>query len=344
MNKGLVIFATICVVASWGFGVLAMLVQDVLGPWTIVVLIPLGAVPLIAAYIGHRVTGAPGNPFKGLVWGSTGMIFGMWLLGILAGGLAAILSIGLGLQQFDLSMESFIQMTVAQSAAQGRPIPEDAQSFIKISGWTQVITSPLIGAWIGAAISCLSLFPWLGWFGRRVLVRGKATTLLILIGLFLISGLPLGLMENPQLGEMGIPLRLLLMAVTGFAGVPLALWLFLSTRSVVIPSIAVASINAAAAGTMPLLTEGNMLFTPPSGLLVQLIVIGVGIALWVWKDPGGEDLAIAAVAYDGTPLTPAMVEQLQAEEAAQRSGVQAPAGEEPEPPAPPDTGGVADNG
>jgi hypothetical protein len=53
------------------------------------------------------------------------------------------------------------------------------------------------------------------------------------------------------------------------------------------------------------------LSAPQIGLAFSAGLLLLGIALWVWKDPGGQDLAVAAVAQDGTPLTPEMLRQAQ---------------------------------
>ena len=108
-------------------------------------------------------------------------------------------------------------------------------------------------------------------------------------------------------------LRMGMMALAGMSAVPALLWLFFRTRSAVLPALAQASYQALFAGAMVLMSDRVSWLAPPNGLLAALGALLVGIALWVWKDPGGMDLAVAAVGFDGTPLTPEQVKALKAE-------------------------------
>ena len=278
-----------------------------MGQWAGLLFLPLLIVPLVAAYVAHNASGAVGNPFKGLVWGPKPMIFGAWILGLAVSYFAVLISIGIGLQQLDLSMSSYLDFVLQQNAAQGNDIPESAYGFLRISGMITIFGSPLVFVWFAAAMACLGQFPWLGWFTRRMLVYGRFQAGVVLAALYALTAMPAGLLDNPQLGEIPVLLRVALMGITGAVGVPLALWLFYRTKSAVIPAVAQASIQMGAAGAMPVLGGGDPLITPPSGLLLQAVILLAGIALWVWKEPRGEDLTVAAVAFDGTPLTPAMV-------------------------------------
>jgi hypothetical protein len=117
------------------------------------------------------------------------------------------------------------------------------------------------------------------------------------------------------------------------------LWVFLRTRSAVLTAIAQYSYYNGLSAMVPFLSDSQNLLMPPMGLIVGVGALLFGIGLWVWKDPGGEDLAIARVAFDGTPLTPEQHEALLEEE--RQHEMQSAAVETPstEPPAytPPDS-------
>jgi hypothetical protein len=117
----------------------------------------------------------------------------------------------------------------------------------------------------------------------------------------------MGLMVNPMYeGWNALPtlLRVGLVALVGLSSMPAAFWLFLRTRSAALPALATASYQATFSVAMVLAAERSPILAPPDGLLASLGALLIGIALWVWKDPGGMDLAVAAVGFDGTPLTP----------------------------------------
>lgn len=333
MQRGLTLFVIITVAAAWIFGVAAWLLQDSMGQYAGFVMIPLAAIPMLAAFIAHRMSGAIGNPFGGLVWGPGGWFFGLWILGLIAGLLVVVLSLGTNVQSLDLEMSEFVRYTAEQSAEQGRAVPEGQRGSLKIGGWILALGAPTFGVWFLAVIICLSTFPWLGWFGRRVLVHGRQTTIFALIGMFALTGASGGLLENPQMGDASLILRMIVAAVLAAASVPALLWIFLKTRSAVIPAVAHASFSMGLAASMPFLAGGNPIIAPPQGLLVSAVALMVGVALWVWKDPGGEDLAVAGVAHDGSPLTPAALAQLRKEETAAPVGAASPA-----PPTEPDAG------
>lgn len=304
MKRGLILFAVVSVLASWILGAAAWALKDTLGQFSGLVMLPLIAIPFLMAYVAHRVTGATGNPFRGLVWGNTSWYFAAWLLGLLAGLLVIVVTFGLKLATFDLAMTDYIAMVISAAEKRGQPMPSAATGALSIGGWVTLAIAPTLGPWFGAAMGSLSTLPWFGWFGRRLLVWGRSSTTLWLMLLFMLSSVAGGFVENPAMGEMPLWLRLVLMAVQGFALVPAMLWVFLRTRSAVITALAQASYQAAFAAVMPIMSDANVLFAPSAGLLVALGALLAGIALWVWKDPGGKDLAVAGVAFDGTPLTP----------------------------------------
>jgi hypothetical protein len=317
MKRGLLIFAIVNVVLTALSGGVYIAVRDSLGVYAGLVMLPLAIVPFIMAYVAHSASGATGNPFRGLIWGQTWWYFAAWLLGILGSLLVTVIMLGLGAGKLDLGMTEFIQ-TVADVAAKrtGAPLPDQAMQFMSVQGWIQLITGPTIGAWMLGALGCLASFPWLGWFGRRMLVFGRAKALWALVAFYAITSCIAGLVANPMdvswntLPEL---LRMGLAALVGLSSVPAAFWLFLRTRSAALPALASASYQAAFAVAAVLTAERAPVLAPPNGLLVSLGALLIGMALWLWKDPGGMDLAVAAVAFDGTPLTPQQAQQLQAE-------------------------------
>lgn len=284
-----------------------------MGQFAGLVMLPLAIIPLAAAFIAHRLTGAIGNPFRGLLWGHGGWLIMLWGLGLVAGLLVAAVSIGLSFQSLDLEMGDFVRFAAEQSAEQGNALPESQQGMLKIGGWITALGSPTVGVWILAAFLCLSTFPWLGWFGRRMLVYGRQPTVIALLVLFGLTSAASGLLDNPQMGDASLLLRLIAVAFLGASSAPALLWIFLKTRSAVLPAMAHASYSMALAATMPFLAGGNPIITPPQGLLVSAVALAIGVALWVWQDPGGAELAVAGVAHDGTPLTPEALERLEAE-------------------------------
>ena len=304
MRTGLIVFAVVCVLGSWIVGAGAYLAKDSMGQFAGLLAMPMVVIPFIMAFIAHRITRATGNPFRGLGWGNTSWYFATWILGLLAGAIIIAITLGIGLAGFDASMGDYIDMIKTQSEARGQPIPAEAESALSITGYATAIAGPLIGPWLGALMGCLSVFPWFGWFGRRLLVYGRQQTVLILMLLFGLSSIAGGLVENPAWIDTSVTMRMVVTAIAGLAMVPAMLWIFLRTRSAVVTSLAQASYTSAFAGIMPFMSGANPIFAPPGGLIVAFGSLLVGIALWVWKDPGGKDLAVAAVAFDGTPLTP----------------------------------------
>ncbi|MBN2083324.1 hypothetical protein JW859_14095 [bacterium] len=347
MKKGIWVYIIIVVVASILLAAAAAAVQATNKQMAGLVFLPLIAVPLIAAYIGHRVSGAIGNPFRGLVFGGGGAIVGIWLLSMLIGALVVALSIGLRLQTIDLTMHDYIQSQADAVKATGQPVAANMMKSFRFIGMFTAILMPTIIVWIIAAFTCLQTFPWYGWLTRRLLVHGYPATFGILAVLFMISGAIGGVIENPQLGDAGMPLRMAILAVSTVAYLPGLLWLFFKTRSAVIPALAQAGFVSAQTAALPYLTNGEPLLSPPAGALPIAVALLLGIGLWIWQDPKGQQLAVAAVAHDGQPLTPEMLQRLEEEEhrwetqhgestpaAAEPAVAEAPElPEEPEPPA-----------
>lgn len=318
MRRGLILFFVVNITVALLLGAFAYAARDTLGPKAGLLMLPLLVVPLIMAYVAHMASGAVGNPFRALIWGHTWWYFACWLLAVLAGLIVAVVMLGLGAAKLDLAMSEFIQKSADVAAKQaGKPLPPEAIKFMPIGGWIQVFGVPTIGAWLAGAAACLGSFPWLGWFGRRMLAYGRGTAFWVLAAAYGITACIAGVVTNPMdegWNALPVALRLVLVGLVGLSSVPAMFWLFLRTRSAALPALASASYQASFAAVMVLTAERVPWLAPPDGLLASIGALLIGIALWVWKDPGGKDLAIAAVAFDGTPLTPAQLMQLQEQE------------------------------
>ena len=334
MKRGLIAYAVVVILGSWVFSLSAWALQDTLKQWAGLVMLPMAVLPFIAAFVGHRVNGHIGSPFKGLVFGGAGWIFLTWFGGLVIGYFAALACIAIGIHGLDFGMNDYIAFTVEQAAAQGNEMPAEAQGFLKIGGYVTLFLMPLITVWFVAAFTCLTTFPMYGWFARRMLAYGRPAAILSLCGIGLLGSILVGLMDNPQMADTAIWQRMLAMALLGLAFVPAALWLMLKTRSAVVPAVAQASVMMALSGVVPVISNYNAFLGVPNGLLPSVIVLLAGIALWIWQDPGGKELVVADVAFDGTPLTPEMVDAEAVADAA--TPPQASAGSPPaEPPATP---------
>lgn len=267
-------------------------------------------IPFTMAFLAQRASGSPGSPFKGLVWGPTPYYFLCWLGGIAVGLVAAALTLGLGLGRFDPEMTDYIEMAKGQAEEKGTEVPKEAESGIKIVGMVTAVAGPTIGPWFLAAFICLGTFPWLGFLYRRLMVYGKVKAMLMLALVWLVIGAAGGLIKNPMAEELSMPVRMLLNGAMTAAVAPVVVWLFLRTGSAVIPALAQASYQGLLSACTAVFSDVNMLLGVPMGVVAILSVLMTGIALWIWKDPGGEQLEVAAVASDGTPLTRRQVEAL----------------------------------
>jgi hypothetical protein len=320
MPRGVGTYIGVIVAASWVLGITAWQVQQRLPveqqQWAGFILLPLLVVPWITVAILHRREASSGNAYQGLVWGPTAwywlLYFGLLAYGALVAG-ALILIGGTG---FDPAMTDYVQRIADMSAEQGNEIPAEAMGTLKISGWVTAVGVPLFGPWLGTVFAALPTFPLLGWLARRLLVKGRATTFLILAGLQMIVSASTALIFNPQqLDVPELPLRMGLIAVASAAGLPLMLWIFYRTRSVVLAVLAVQSYVCGYSALTPFFTDSPQWLSAPTGLAASVGSLLLGIALWVWKDPGGAELAVAGVAQDGTPLSPAMLAQAKAHQA-----------------------------
>jgi hypothetical protein len=320
MKRGLTIFAVVNVVVILLLGAAIVALQDKMGQYVGLLMLPATIVPFIMAYVGHSLSGATGSPFRGLVWGQTWWYFAGWLLAILGGVVIVGITLGLGMAGLDLGLTDYLRMSAEQITKQsGQTPPAATMKIMYYTGWSTVFAAPTIGAWFGGAVACLSSFPWLGWFSRRMLVYGRATAIWTLVGLYAVTSCIGGLMTNPQdPGYTALPMafKMALMAFSGISSIPLVMWLFLRTRSAVLPALVTAAYQATFAGLSVLLSDRVAWLAPPSGLLAGAGALIFGMALWLWKDPGGIDLAVAGVAYDGTPLTPEQMKALAVQDTA----------------------------
>jgi hypothetical protein len=149
-----------------------------------------------------------------------------------------------------------------------------------------------------------------------MLVYGRGVAIWTLVALYAATSSIGAFVQSPvdeSWNALPLILRMGIMIVSGMSAVPALLWLFFRTRSAVLPALVQASYQSLFAGAMVLMTNSVSWLAPPSGLLGALGALLVGIALWVWKDPGGMDLAVAAVGFDGAPLTPEQAKALKAE-------------------------------
>jgi hypothetical protein len=325
MPRGVWTYIIVSLVASWGLGILAFLAQQSFPKdakqFAGFIFLPLIAVPMLTVWILHRQQASSGNPYAGLVWGPTSWY---WLLyfGLLAYAAVVVGAvIVVGGASFDPKMGGYIENAKAMMEAQGKSLPSGAEGTLVISGWATLGFAALFGPWFGAAISCLTGFPLLGWLNRRLLVKGRAYAFAVLAVFSMLVTASVGLLDNPQLGELGLPVRMALFALSSLAALPLNLWVFYRTRSVVLAMLAVQTYLSGQAALSPFLADtATWLTSAQIGVAVSAGLLLLGVALWVWKDPGGQELAVAAVAQDGTPLTPEMLEQARNYAASQAAG------------------------
>jgi hypothetical protein len=318
MPRGVAAYIATVVLASWGFGCLVLLIQHSLPEnqkqMAALAFLPVAFVPLLTVWVLHRRQAAAGNPYMGLVWGPTGWYWLLFAGGLLWGGLVVLAQIALGAAGFDPQMGYYIEFSRQMAEKQaGQPMPAGQNGMFQIVGMVTAISSLVVGPWFGAAAGCMGSFPLLGWLGRRLLTRGRALTCVTLMALAAATSAVAGLIDNPQLEGVSPLMRSLLYAAYGIASIPAMLWVFYKTRSAVLPALLTASYASAMAGATPFLSDFEpWLSNPQSGLATSAGMLLLGIALWVWQDPGGQELAVAAVAQDGTPLSPAMLAQAQA--------------------------------
>lgn len=316
MPRGVITYIIVVVATSWACGAAVHVMQQALSKemagLAALAFLPAAVVPLITVWWLHTRQ-SPSNPYRGLGWGPTGAYWLLCFIGLAAAAAVLAAQWALGLFQLDPEMGGYIALNHEMALEQsGKDPGTAADGMFKIIGMTTAAGSLLLGPWLGALFGCLGTFPQYGWLGRRLLVQGRATAIGVLMLAGAVSSAAAGLMHNPQFKDTPLWGMLLLYALVGAAPVPAALWALLRYRSAVLPAVLTSAYASGLTAAMPYMSDYSMWLSGPSaGLAGNAGLILLGVALWVWQDPGGADLAVAAVANDGTPLTP---EQLAAAE------------------------------
>jgi hypothetical protein len=300
MQRAISVFIVVYLVVSVACGLGAGALPEKMAQYAGMALLPALIVPFIMAYVCHKMSGAEGNPFRGLTWGGAGIGLA-YLYGLLLGLLTLAAAIGLGLMGIDFGMGDYIDMIKASSEQE---IPAEAERFLSIGGWGTVIGGPTLGAFFGAGIACLATLPLYGWLGRRLLARGRGVMIGTLIVMALATGWVQAMVPNPMAEEVPLWIRAALGSCMGAIGIVIGSWLFLRYRSAFVPALFAATFNGVLAAGMVVSSDAHPVLAPPGGVAVALAMLVFGAALWILKDPGGNELALAAVAPDGTALTP----------------------------------------
>lgn len=303
MKREVVIFIVAFVLSAAAAAAGAMALPDKPSAMAGLVGLPMLIVPFIMAYVCQKLSGSPVGPFKGLSWGSGGWWFAAWGLGLLCGIVCLVAAVGLGMQGIDPEMTDYLDMVRKSS---GQEMPEQAMGMVRITGMVTAFAGPTLGAVFGAFVGCLSTLPFFGWLGRRLLAQGRPKAIWILIALSVISGLAsgIGLVKNPAFSELSLAAILPIMALNGAAGVLPSFWIFLRTRSAIVAALFSATFQGVLQGAYVFSADANPLFAPPTGLIVPIITLMVGIGLWIWKDPGGMDMAMGEDSPDGQTFMP----------------------------------------
>jgi hypothetical protein len=310
MQKGINFFMTAYAVVILASGGLVYMFSD--NP-QVAPFILLGMLVLVFAlpYIAHGQSGAVGNPFNGLVLGSFKHIFLVWLLGILLGGLAIGIAVGLGFTGIDPDMNNFLAFTAEQASKGGQTVTVEQMRSSKIVFEIMGAMGVLIGPFFLAAMISMSFFAVYGWLGRRLLVRGLPYTFMVLAGFGLLSSMASGLMANPMYETHNPMLALPLAAVYGVLVTAVGLWLFLVSNSAVVPALALAAFSGIMDAAKMYFADAQQYMVPPMGLSDILVLLIVAMALWMSRVPGTKHMEVAAVAFDGTSLNSAQLASLE---------------------------------
>jgi hypothetical protein len=311
-KRAMNIFIAATVLSSVACGLGAIALPEKMKQMAGLVMLPALVVPFIMAYVCHRMTGAQGSPFRGMQWGGSG-IATAYFVGLLAGLLTIVASVGLGAMGLDFSMDSYIKMAETSG---GQDIPSQGEGIVRGMGWATLFIGPTLGAAFGAFLGCLITLPLYGWLGRRLLVKGRGA----LIGTFVLITLATGwiqsVMPNPLDTDTPLVVKILLGSVAGVGGALASIWFFLRYRSAFVPALFGATFSGMLSVAVVLGSDVNPLIAPPGGLSAVVATWLVTLALWVFKDPGsGKEMAVAAVGADGEPMTPEQLEAVQAEQA-----------------------------
>ncbi|MCC7478364.1 hypothetical protein IT575_07865 [bacterium] len=310
MKREVIIFIAVYVVFALVCGLGAMAVGKMPEPtknFAGLAMLPLLFVPLIMAFVCNRLEGSPSGPFRGLTWGGAAGIWSAYGVGLLAGLLVVVASVGLGMMGIDPEMTDYLDMMMKSG---GQEAPASAAGMFRGIALFTLVGSPTIGAFFGAFIASLVTLPWYGWLGRRLLTRGRAFMVGTLMLLSLATGWTQAMAPNPMLEDVPTWFVALSYSLAGMASALAGSWFFLRYRSGFVPALFGSTFNGVAAAAMVVSSDVNQAVAPPAGLSVFLGLLVAGIALWVLKDPGGENLAIAAVGPDGEPLTPSQLAAL----------------------------------
>ncbi|MCB1187340.1 hypothetical protein KDL29_09265 [bacterium] len=311
MQKGMTVFMVGYAALMLGSAAAYILAGD---NTTVVQLAGIGMAVLVfvLGFIAHRVSGAIGNPFNGLVMGKPLQVIAVWLGGILLGLLAVGLAVGLGFVQIDPEMGWFLQMSAEQASKQGNAVSASQLAGMKVVFQVMSIVGALIGPFFAAGIISLAFFPVYGWLGRRLLVKGLPHAFMVL-GAFGIVGTAIGAFApNPMIPEPNLALAIPLAALYGLALTAVCIWLFLMTNSAVVPALAFASFTSAFGACQLYYGDPQAHMVPPMGLADLIVLVIVAIGMWLTKVPGHKHMEVAAVAFDGTSLTSEQVSQIEA--------------------------------
>ena len=317
MPRGVAIYIAIVLGSSWVLGGLVWLLQNSLtgqakGLAGLLFLF-VAVIPFATVFFIHR-SQAAGNAYAGLVWGPTGWYWLLYLGGFLLAALVLGAQLAIGALHIDPTMGDYIAMNKAAALkSSGQKLPDSVNGTFVIVGWVTAWSALILGPWLGTAFGALGVFPQYGWLARRLMVRNRAFACIMLMLISAGIGVTAGLLDNPQMGDLSLPARMALFALTALAPVPATFWVFLRTRSAVLAAMVSAAYGAGMTASFPFVSDYAVwLSSPQGGVASAAGILLLGIGLWVWQDPGGQDLTVAAVAQDGTPLTPAMLQQAQA--------------------------------
>lgn len=298
MQKPVSTFVAVNLVAAVALGAAVYFLGPSLEDKAGYLAMPMVVIPFVMAYICNRMEGNPKGPFAGLTWGNTSWYFSAWALALVAGLAALFLSLGLGLMGLDPAMGDYMASVQDMMKEQGQELPESALGIMKVTYQITSFSLPTIAVPFSAAVLCLSTLPWLGWFGRRLLAGGRSRMLTGLALMYLVTSTMGAFVPIPAFsgGELPLSQRLVVSMLGGISALLATVWIFLRTRSAVLPAIAAATWQ----GTLGLATfygsDVNHFLSAPSGIIPSAVAICAGIALWVWKEPGGEGMAIQAAA------------------------------------------------
>ncbi|MEZ5337382.1 MAG: hypothetical protein R3F46_03880 [bacterium] len=280
----------------------------------------MGLVMFAMAYIAHRASEAVGNPFNGLVWGSFGTQFKVFIGAVVVAVLAVGIAVGLGFTSIDPDMGWFVESVRSMSAEKGQPLPDNAIPMMLNIWRFSSYLGPVFGAPFLAALFVLSFLPVYGWLGRRLLTKGLPTTLAVMAGFGLLSSLSGAFVKNPMFETHNPALAIPVSAVYGVALTLVLFWLFLSSNSAVVPAYFLAVYSSVVGSAQFYFSDPQAHMVPPTGLADMIVLVILAAGLWLYKVPDWKRMEVAGVSFDGTSLTSGQLEQLEAGRSARSSG------------------------